>query len=193
MRVKAGLAAVGLLAFLAACSSLPMAPAERARAIDPLHDDLAHMLVAFDLPERLEPAPGGSTLTLAINSASNGERRVVATLAQADDVEMAASLPPPAAGRDYYLFALAPEDREAVIAAQRWAATLPAGTGRVVFAVNPGLCRTDTVDLNSTTVSALVATPTATRLAPLFSNTPLSAVLATAPIKDIPACAGHSG
>lgn len=185
--------ALGLVMLLAACSSIPIGAGEKLRGLDYLNDDVASLLLAFDLPPSLEPAPEGSTLSFDIRTPASGERHVRAKLVIADADELAGTLPPPLGERNYYLFGFSEPDKAAIREAQAWARTLPAGAGSLSISLDPRLCRTEPIDLGRTTVSALIALPGATRLSPLIGNMPLSAVLSQAPIKEVPACAGHSG
>jgi hypothetical protein len=186
-------AAAVALAALAACSSIPIGTASKLRGLDYLNDDVANLLLAFDLPPSLEPVQGASTISFDITTPSSGERRIKATLIAADADDLAGTLPPPSGERNYYLFGFSDADKQAIREAQAWAKTLPAGNNALSISLSPRLCRTEPVDPAKTTISALVALPGAPGLAPLLSNQPLSSVLAGAPIKDVPPCAGHSG
>ncbi len=193
MRNGRRLSLLGLVLFLAACSSIPMGTGEKLRNLDYLNDDIASLLLAFDLPPSLEPAPEGSTLSFDIRTPSSGEKHVNATLVIADADELAGTLPPPSGKRNYYLFGFSDADKAAIREAQAWARALPPGANSLSISLSPRLCRTEPIDPGRTTVSALVALPGATGLSPLLSNMPLSTVLAQAPIKEVPPCAGHSG
>lgn len=187
------LGAVALALALAACSSIPIGTSSKLRGLDYLNDDIASLLLAFDLPPALEPAPEGSTLSFDIVTPASGEKHIRATLVAADAEDLAGTLPPPSGDRNYYLFGFSDADKAAIRAAQAWARTLPQGNNALSVSLSPRLCRTEPIDPAKITVSALIALPGATGLSPLLSNTPLSAILAAAPIKDIPACKGHSG
>lgn len=186
------LATLAVVLAVAACSSIPIGTGERQRNLDTLNDDIASLLLAFDLPPSLEPAPEGSTFSFDITTTS-GERHVKATLIRGDASEAAAVLPPPAGERNYYLFAFSDADKAAIREAQAWARTLPPGTNTPSISLAPRLCRTEAIDPARTTVSALIALPGTPGLSPLINNVPLTAVLAAAPIKDVPPCPGHSG
>lgn len=189
MRIGLRLGALASALTLAACSSIPMGTASKLRGLDYLNDDVASLLIALDLPQSLEPLPDGSTLTFDARSPS-GERHIKATLVPADAGELAGTLPPPADNRNYYLFGFSDADQQAIREAQAWARTLPPGAGNLSISLDPGLCRTGALDPARTMVSALIALPGATGLAPFLSNIPLSTASAG---KDVPACAGHSG
>lgn len=168
---------------LCGCSSLPMATDNRVRSVDFLNDDVASLLVAFDLPDELEPVASGSALVIAV-----GGRTVRAMLAETDPGDLAGSLPPPGEDRTYYLFGFSDPDKATIRAAQADGRRQP-GTYSVTF--SPGLCRAEKLDAAVVRVSVLAALPGAGELKPLIANQPLSAVIAAG--KDIPACAGHSG
>lgn len=182
-----------LVMLLAACSSIPIGTGDKLRNLDYLNDDIASLLLAFDLPPSLEPAPEGSTLSFDIKSPASGEKHIKATLVIADADELAGTLPPPTGERNYYLFGFSDADKTAIREAQAWARTLPQGANSLSVSLAPRLCRTEPIDPAKTTVSALIALPGATGLSPLISNMQLSTVLATSPIKGVPTCAGHSG
>src|SRR6218665_1884224 len=80
MRKGRRVSAVVLLMLLAACSSIPLGTGSALRSLDYVNDDVASLLLAFDLPPSLEPAPEGSTLTFAVRSPASGDRQVAATL-----------------------------------------------------------------------------------------------------------------
>ncbi|MDB5542635.1 MAG: hypothetical protein JWQ89_4362 [Devosia sp.] len=185
-------AALALLA-LAACSSIPLGTASKMRGLDYLNDDLASLLLAFDVPLTLEPVPGASTLGFDITTPASGERHVAAILVETDPGELAGTLPPPADGRNYYLLGFSEADKQAIREAQAWAKTLPAGSNAPAISLSPRFCRTAEIDAAKTNISVLVALPGATGLAPLLSNQSLATLLASSPIKDLPNCAGHSG
>ena len=191
MRIGLRLGALAFALTLAACSSIPIGTASKLRGLDYLNDDVANLLIAFDLPQSLEPLPDGSTLSFDAKSPS-GERHIKATLVPADADDLAGTLPPPADNRNYYLFGFSDADKQAIREAQ--ASLRPAGHDTLIsISLNPRLCRTEPIDPARVTVSALIALPGVSGLSPLLSNMPLSTVLATSPTKDVPACAGHSG
>lgn len=184
---------MALLLALAACSSIPIGMGARQNGLDGLTDDVAGALLALDLPQVLEPVAGGTVLSLDITSAGGGKRHIKAVLGTADPGDLAGLLPPPADGRSYYLFGLAAADQQAIREAQAFARGLPPGGAQLTLGLSPSLCRTDAIDMQKTMVSALVALPGSGRVAPLLGPVSLATLLATAPIKDVPACAGHSG
>lgn len=189
----ARIAAIVAIVALAACSSIPLGTAGKLRGLDYLNDDLASLLLAFDVPLTLEPAPEGSVLSFDITTPTSGERHVKATLVVADAADLAGTLPPPAENRTYYLFGFSDPDKQAIRDAQAWARKLPPGPNALSISLVPRVCRSGEVDPARTSVSVLIALPGATGLAPLLTNTPLSTLLASAPIKALATCAGHSG
>ncbi|MHB1104130.1 MAG: hypothetical protein ACYC0C_15425 [Devosia sp.] len=138
--------------------------------------------------------PEGSVLSFDVTTPANGERHLKAVLAEAEADEIAGSLPPPAAGRTYYLFGFSEADQAALREAQAWARTLPQ-TGGNTLAVNlaPGFCRAEAVDPAQVRVSVLVALPGASSLAPLINGESLANLLVQAGNPELPVCAGHSG
>lgn len=191
--IVAGLAAV--LA-VTACSSLSMPTAAKLRALDYLNDDIASLVLAFDVPETLEPVPDASGFSLAIAIPGKGERVVAAVLAPADAGEIAGTLPPPGNERTYYLFGFADADKAKLREAQAWAREI-ALTGVApetpLIGITPRFCRTDTIDPAATKVSVLVALPGSTALEPLVRDESLATLLASTGGGALPACAGHSG
>ena len=97
-------AALAVLLALAACSSLPLGTANRLRSLDALNDDLASLLIAFDVPLSLEPIPDGSTLSFDITTPASGSRHIKAVLIETDADDLAGTLPPPSDERNYFLF-----------------------------------------------------------------------------------------
>lgn len=155
-RTIAPLAALALMVLVAACSTLGV-PTQPARAIDPLRDDLSNMIVAFDLPRGLGPAKG-SLLTFDVANGGPAEHlRLI--LEQADIDEFPPSLPPPAADRAYYLFALTPADRAMLRTGQESALQRGAPGTSATLAVIPKLCTAGPVDTLTATVSVFAVLP----------------------------------
>lgn len=185
-------AALALL-LLAACTSLSLDTAARLRALDYLNDDIASLVLAFDVPEAIEPVADGSTLSFDITTPGNGERHIRAVLARAEAGEIAGSLPPPAGDRTYYLFGFSDADKAQLREAQAWARTLPTGNNSLAIGLAPRFCRTAAVDPANVRISVLIALPGTTSLAPLINGESLANLLAQSPDKTLPECAGHSG
>ncbi|WP_374619931.1 hypothetical protein [Devosia sp.] len=185
-----GLAA--LLA-LAGCASLSLDPAARPRPLDHLDDDIASLLLVFDLPASLEPVRQGSVVSLDFAAPADGGRHIRAALVAADASDLADALPPPADGRSYYFFGFSGADQASIRAAQEWARALPPGNTAMTLSLSPGLCRTAEIDPARVSVSVLVALPGASGLAPLLADRSVEDVLAAASIETVPACDGHSG
>ena len=163
---------------LAGCSSLNLDTANRLRTLDYLHDDIASLVLAFDLPRGLEPKTDGSVLTFDVTTASAGERHLKAVLERADADEVAGMLPPPARDRVYFLFGFSEKDKAALRSSQQWARALPAGSGgSIKVSMSPAFCTFAPLDPTTTTVSVLIASPGETSLAPLISNQKLSETL----------------
>jgi hypothetical protein len=175
---------VAMLALLAACSSLNLGTANRLRTLDYANDNLADLVLAFDLPRGVEPVRDGSTLSFDVTTPSSGERHLKAVLVLADADEAAGSLPPPAANRTYFLYGFSDKDKAALREAQSWAKTLQPGGGTIKIAMAPRFCSVAPVDPQAN-VSVLIALPGVTGLAPLVSNQKLSDAMAGA---SLPAC-----
>jgi hypothetical protein len=174
-RLLAGLALLGL----AACSSLNLQTANRLRTLDYINDDVASLVLAFDLPRGLEPQEGGSVLSFDITTATNGEKHLKAVLARADADEIAGTLPPPATSRVYFLFGFSDKDKATLREMQGWARALPAGSGGSIrIALAPRFCAIAPVDPGKVNVSVLIALPGETSLAPLIDNQKLADALA---------------
>lgn len=188
----------GLIATLvvAACSSISMQTAAKLKALDYLNDDIAGLLLAFDVPETLEPVPDASGFSFAVSVPGKGERKVTAVLEPADASEAAGTLPPPEDGRTYYLFGFSEADKAKLREAQAWARGI-AETGVApntpVISISPRFCRSDEIDAASTKISVLVALPGNGALEPLVQRQNLAALLASTGGGELPACAGHSG
>lgn len=155
-RMLARFAALCMVVAIAACSTLGV-PSQPARAIDPLRDDLSSVIVAFDLPRGLGPAKG-SLLTFDVANGGSAEHLRL-MLEQADVDELPTTLPPPAADRAYYLFALTPGDRAMLRAGQDSALQRGAPSTSATLAVIPKLCTAGPVDATTATVSVFAVLP----------------------------------
>ena len=175
--------AVAFLLMLAACSMAGPSTPPTLRALDPLHDDLATLLIAFDLPRGLGPVAGGSSVTLA----AVGARPARAMLLAADAEQVAGNLPPPANGHAYYLFSIAPGDQPALRAAVTAAlAANPGAAGTATFSVAPVLCTSGGIDPATAVISILVAVPGGPHLSPLVDHRALGDLLG--PALKLPDC-----
>lgn len=192
-----GFAAVVLAAgLIAGCSSLSVPTVVKLRALDYLNDDISSLVLAFDVPETLEPMPEASHFAFAVSIPGQGERKVDAVLAPGDASEVAGTLPPPGNERTYYLFRFADADKAKLRAAQAWArgiAETGAKPNKPVISITPRFCRSDTIDVAATRVSVLIALPGSSALEPLIEGQSLAALLASTGGGELPACAGHSG
>lgn len=187
---------VVLLGWLAGCSSLSMPAAAKLRALDYLNDDIATLVLAFDVPVTLEPLPEQSGFSFDIAIPGKGERKVAAVLVPADAGDIAGTLPPPGTDRTYYLFGFSDADKGKLREAQAWAkgiALTGVAPNTPVIGITPRFCRTDTVDPDATKVSVLIALPGSAALEPLVRDQSLAALLASTGGGELPACAGHSG
>ncbi|RYE08951.1 MAG: hypothetical protein EOP22_11525 [Hyphomicrobiales bacterium] len=150
------LLAGGLFLFLAACSTIGM-PTGPTGKLDLVRDDIASMLVAFDLPRGLAPAKG-SLFTYDVANGGPAEHLRLTPL-QADIYDFPRELPPPAADRQYYLFAFTEIDKQAIRNAQLSAQQRGATATNVTVGMVPKLCTAGTVDPNYTTVSVYAVLP----------------------------------
>jgi hypothetical protein len=142
---------------LAACSTVGPGPGPGGNALDPLRDDIASMLIAFDLPRGLGPAKGSLFTFDAANGGPNEHLRLVPL--QADIDAFPPNLPPPGVDRQYYLFALSETDRLAIRSAQASAQQRGATAKNVTLGMIPKLCTAGTVDPNLVTVSVFAVLP----------------------------------
>ena len=176
------LAALATVLPLAGCDSLGLGaatpPPPPSRALDYRQDDLASVVFALDLPADLQPVRNASTARLDITTPDKGNRHLKATLVLADGDSIDGELPPPAAGRTYYLLGFADRDRKAIADAQKWLAGLPPGSAPVVaFGVTPKFCETAAIDPAATQISVLPALPSAGPLLPLVNAQPVTAAI----------------
>lgn len=161
----------GIVLAIAACSSLVPQTAQRLRTIDYRNDDLAGMLVAFDMPAGLQPVPSTSVLTFTFTGKGGEVRTINAPLGFADPGELAASLPPTATDRAYYFLGFSEDDQKALREAQAWVREQSgSATGTSPIAVRPEFCTNAQVDVARAQFSVLVALPGAGALEPLARN-----------------------
>lgn len=186
-------ALLGLVS-LAACSSLNLGTADRLRSLDYLNDDIASLVLAFDAPATLEPIPDASLFRFDIVAPGRGERHLAAVLTRGDATAAAGTLPPPAAGRSYYLFAFSEADKQALREAQAWARGLAGDPPQPRVALEPRFCSTvRDADPRETRVSVLVALPGSGAMEPLVDAARVADLLAGTGSSSLPPCAGHSG
>lgn len=161
-----------ILVCLAACSALGPSLQGPARLLDPVHDDLTGMLVAFDLPRGIGVVPDASTLSLM----RSGSPVAVAMLVEAEADDVATRLPPPAKGRQYYLVAVSAVDRAELQQAQAAARAADPDGKLTAVSVAPRLCVAEDGAPGGATVSVLAALPGKGRIVPLVDHRPLSEV-----------------
>ena len=142
---------------LAACSTVGPGPGPATGSLDPLHDDLGSLLIAFDLPRGLGPAKG-SLFTFDVANGGPAEHLRLTPL-QADVDGIPANLPPPGADRAYYLFAFSETDKLALRNGQLTAQARGATAQNVTIGMVPKLCTAGTVDPNLVTVSVYAVLP----------------------------------
>jgi hypothetical protein len=186
--VWVALALVGL----SGCASLGVSSGSTLRAIDFASDDVASLLLAFDMPETLEPMEEGPAISFDV-TAGGESRHLRAVLTPADAEELAGTLPPPRDGRLYYLFGFSDADKAAIRDTQAWAKSLPAGQGGgLSVALEPRFCAIEEVDPAKVRFTVLVALPGSGSLKPLAQDQPLGPAL-QAIGATLPLCEGHSG
>src|SRR5690606_38265417 len=122
---------------LSACSSLNLGTAAQLRSLDYLKDDIADVVLAFDVPVALEPIPSASLFRFDIVAPGHGERHLAAVLVRGDATAAAGTSPPPAEGRTYYLFAFSEVDKQALREAQAWASGLAPNPPQPRVALEP--------------------------------------------------------
>lgn len=174
---------------LSGCSTLNLDTAARLRALDYLRDDIASLLIAFDLPRGLAPIENASTLSFDVVLSGKGERHVKAVLVRAEADDVAANLAAPGTGRAYYLLGFVESDQAAIRAAQSWARSNVGVSSDATITLAPRFCESDAIDPKQVTVTVLVALPGHTQLAPLIDRQPLADTLAASGGSDLPACA----
>jgi hypothetical protein len=165
-------AAVALL--LAACSTVGIGPGPGGNTLDPLRDDLGAMLIAFDLPRGIGPAPG-SLFTYDVANGGPAEHLRL-TPQQADLDQFPPGLPAPAIDRAYDLYAFTESDKLAIRNAQLTAQARGATSANVTIGIVPKLCTSGTVDPGSVTVSVLAVLPGRTPR-PFLDRQPLAVLL----------------
>ena len=177
---RLALAALVLLP-LAACDSFGLAgpqspPAPAARAIDYRADDLAGMIFAINLPAGVQVLPKSSTARFDAGAGGAAGRHVKATFTLADGGDIDGQLPPPAAGRTYYLLGFGARDKTALRAAQAWLGEQNPPPV-VSFTVTPGLCMTSPPGPGATG-SVIPVSPGKSPFLPLV----------TIPVASVPPC-----
>jgi hypothetical protein len=170
------LAAV-LTLLVAACSTVGVNSPSATGALDPVHDDVASLLIAFDLPRGLGPnSAAGQLFTFDVANGGPSEH-LRATLVQADFDAVANHLPAPAEGRQYYLYQLSEPSKGQIRAAQAAAAARGITAASIQLGIVPHLCSAGPVDQNALTVSIFATLPGRTGLLPFMNQEPLATVL----------------
>lgn len=158
---------------LAACSTVGPGPAPSS-ALDPLRDDVASLLIAFDLPRGLGPAKG-SLFTFDVANGGPAEHLRLTPL-QAEIDGLPPNLPPPGVDRAYYMFAFSAADKQTIRNAQLTAQARGANSQNVTVGFIPKLCTAGTVDPNLVTVSVYAVLPGRSPL-PFLNRTVLAQLL----------------
>ncbi len=158
------------------------------RTLNALTDDIGSIVVAFDLPRGLGPVPTTQLFTFdAANGGPNEHLRL--TMVQADDADqMGNALPPPADGHAYYFFALNPNDRPRLQAAQLSAQARGLAPQNIQLGIVPKLCTSGAVDPNVLQVTVLGGIPGQTRMTPFLDHVLLAQVNQLPGSTQMPAC-----
>jgi hypothetical protein len=172
-----GIAALGALPFVVACTSLGGPSPGVPGALNLAAMDLASAAFALDLPASIEAVDPprityGSSLDVV--------------LVRADAEQLMGVLPAPAEGRSYAVYAFSPRDRAKVSASR---AATPAAPATLI--VEPRLCATPDVQKDRDTVTVIAAVPGQRPVA--ISGPETVAAIETRLAAILPACAGHSG
>jgi hypothetical protein len=179
-------AGIAVAFVLAACSTVGIPTGPSNAALDPLRDDVASLLVAFDLPRGLGPAKG-SLFTFDVANGGPAEHLRLTPL-QADVDEVPANLPPPGVDRAYYLFAFTETDKFAIRQAQAAALSRGVTAKNVTLGMVPKLCTSGTADPNAVTVSVLAVLPGRAPM-PFLNRQLLSVLLQQPGSTQMPPCA----
>jgi hypothetical protein len=183
------LTAIFTALLLAGCSTVgtPIS-GPSGKTLDPLIDDVASLLVAFDLPRGLGPVPTAELFTF---DAANGgpQEHLRLTLLPADADQVAGNLPPPSEGRAYYFFALKEQDKATLRAAQASAQARGVTASNITLGIVPHLCASGPVDPTLLTVSIYGGVPGRTRFTPFISNELLADVQKRPGSTQMPPCA----
>lgn len=181
--------AIALTMLLAACSTMGVPnPLGGGRTLDPVHDDIGGLLIAFDLPRGLGALPSGQLFTYDVANGGPSEHLRL-TLVPADADQGARALPPPADGRSYYLFHIADQDRLAIQSAQAAAQSRGVTSAGVKLGIVPHLCTSGTIDPNALTVSVFATLPGQTGLMPFLNNELLAQLMTQPGSTQMPPCA----
>lgn len=131
------LLAFGVGLVLAACSTTSNR-FDPDRPLDPLLDDVASVIFAFDLPRGLGPAAGTLFTYDVANGSPDEHLRLVPLPADVDGLP--AGLPPPGVDRAYYLFSFTETDRQKIRDAQITAALNNAVSRAITMGFYPKFC-----------------------------------------------------
>ena len=171
------LIAIALTLCLAACSTVGLNTANNGRALDPINDDVASLLIAFDLPRGLGPNNVAGQLFTFDVAQGGPQEHLRSNLVPADADQVPGSLPPPQEGRAYYLYTVNEQNKPAIRAAQEAARARGVAASAIQIGVVPHLCGAPGIDRTMLTVSILAVIPGQTRPMPFMSNVPLTTVL----------------
>ena len=150
-----------LLRFLAFCGAFLLAACSTigppaGRPIDALLDDIASLVITFDLPRGLGPTPN-SQFTFSVPSGGPGVNLQL-TPVPAEIDSLPVGLPPPGADRAYYFFVFTAADVQKLRDAQIAAQLSEAQSDDVVLRFIPRFCSSGLAD-GGMTVSILAVLP----------------------------------
>ena len=183
------LLALALSLLLAGCSTVGLNLGAPSGGLDASRDDLSTLVIAFDLPRGLGPSPtAGQLFTFDVANGGPSEHLRL-TLAPADADLAPGTLPPPAEGRAYYLFALKEADQLSIRAAQSLAQQRGVTANGVKLGIVPKLCNAGPVDANLLTISVFAVVPGRTGLLPFLKDETLAQLLTQPGSTQMPACA----
>ena len=171
------LIAIALTLCLAACSTVGINTVNNGRALDPVHDDVASLLIAFDLPRGLGPNNATGQLFTFDVAQGGPQEHLRSTLIPADADQVAGNLPPPQEGRAYYLYSIDPQAQPAIRSAQAAAQARGISAASIQIGVVPHLCGAPGIDRTMLDVSIYAVLPGQTRPLPFMSHVPLTTVL----------------
>ena len=144
------------------------------RTLDFVGDNLAQLVFALDLPDGVQPTSAGISLTYDVNDPT-APAFIETSLVHADAEAVMGVLPPPQAGRNYHVFAMANAAKEKTRTLQVFARGLQKRPTPLLNIV-PRLCSMGTVDKTRTTYTLRVVLPGRGPINPLISNETLAAL-----------------
>lgn len=142
--------ALGVALVLASCASFGGRP-DGERPLNPILDDVASIVITFDLPRGLGPGQG-SLFTFDVVKGKMQVHLKVA-LVRADVDSLPAGLPPPGNDRAYYLFTFSEADQQSIRDTQINAQLNNATERHFKMGFYPRFCAAGPIDSKRMTVS----------------------------------------